>query len=119
MAPEHILLIDDDAELCEELSEMLRAEGYAVTCASDSYEGEAMIRCLNYDTLILDCKMPLASGMEILERMKAENINKKVIFVSGRPFVEKELKERGLSGGVRAVLGKPIDFGLLLEKVRA
>jgi DNA-binding response OmpR family regulator len=119
MPPEHILLIDDDAELCDELSEMLRSEGYKVTCASDSYEGEAMIRCLKFDTLILDCKMPLASGIEILERMKGENIKKKVIFISGRPFVENELKDRGLSGGVKAVLGKPIDFDLLLQKVRS
>jgi len=117
--PEHILLIDDDVELCDELSEMLRAEGYRTTCASDSYEGEAMIRCLKFDALILDSKMPLASGIEILERMKGENIKKKVILVSGQPFVEKELRERGLGSVVSAVMGKPIDFKLLLEKIRA
>ena len=119
MPAEHLLIIDDDAELCEELSEMLRAEGYAVTCVSDSVKGEALIRSLDFDALILDSKMPLVTGLEILERMKAENIKKKVILVSGRPFVEKELKERGLREMVSAVLGKPIDFALLLEKIKA
>ncbi|MBI4350729.1 MAG: response regulator transcription factor [Elusimicrobia bacterium] len=118
MPPEHILLIDDDTELCEELSEMLRAEGYKVTWSSQSSTGEAMIRCLDFDALILDCKMPLITGLEILERIKAESIKKKIILVSGKPFVEKELEERGLRGIVKAVLGKPMDFGLLLEKLR-
>lgn len=118
MPAEHILIIDDDAELCEELSEMLRAEGYKVTCASDSVEGEAMIRCLDFDALILDSKMPLITGTEILERVKAENIKKNIILVSGRPFAEKELEDRGLRGAVSAVLGKPINFDLLLEKIK-
>ncbi len=115
----HILIIDDDVELCEELSEMLRSEGYKVTCASDSVEGEAMIHCLDFDALILDSKMPLITGPEILERVKAESLKKKIILVSGGPFAEKELEDRGLRGTVSAVLGKPIDFGLLLEKIRA
>jgi len=119
MPAEHLLIIDDDAELCEELSEMLRAEGYAVTCVSDSVKGEALIRSLDFDALILDSKMPLVTGLEILERMKAENIKKKVILVSGSPFMEKELKDKGLKGTVSAVLGKPIDFALLLEKIKA
>jgi DNA-binding response OmpR family regulator len=119
MPTEHILIIDDDAELCEELSEMLRAEGYSVTCVSDSVKGEALIRSLDFKVLILDSKMPLITGIEILERMKAENIQKKVILVSGRPFAEKELKDRGLEGVVYAVLGKPINIPLLLEKIKA
>jgi len=119
MPTKHILIIDDDAELCEELSEMLRAEGYSVTCVSDSVKGEALIRSLTFKVLILDSKMPLINGLKILERMKTENIKKKVILVSGRPFVEKELKDRGLEGVVCAVLSKPIDFTLLLEKIKA
>ena len=118
MPAEHILIIDDDAELCEELAEMLRAEGYKTTCATDSANGEAMIHCLDFDALILDSKMPRITGLEILERVKAENLKKKVILVSGRPFVEKDLSDRGLEGMVSAVLGKPIDFALLLEKLK-
>jgi len=119
MPNEHILIIDDDAELCEELAEMLQAEGYRVTCSSESARGEAMTRCLDFDALILDSKMPLITGLDILERMKVESIKKKVILVSGGPFIEKELRERGLEGVVSAVLGKPIDFVLLLEKLKA
>ena len=114
-----ILIIDDDKELCEELSDLLKSEGYEVTSSSDSLRGEAMTRCLDYDAIILDSKMPSVTGLEILERMKAESVKKKVIMVSGKPFIEKELKDRGLQGVVSAVLGKPINFDLLLEKIRA
>lgn len=118
MPPEHVLIIDDDPEFCEELCETLRASGYKATCTSESARGEAMIHCLDYDALILDVKMPLITGLELLERMKAESIKKKVIIISGRPFVEKELAERGLLGTVRAVLGKPVNLELLLEKLK-
>ena len=114
-----ILLIDDDQELCEELADLLKSEGYDVVCSSDSQRGEAMIRCLDFDTLILDSKMPLVTGLDILERMKAESVKKKVIMVSGKPFIEKELEARGLQHVVSAVLSKPVDFELLLEKIRA
>lgn len=114
-----VLIIDDDKELCEELSELLKSEGYDVTCASDSLRGEAMTRCLDFDAIILDSKMPSVTGLDILERMKAESVKNKVIMVSGKPFLEKELKDRGLYGVVSAVLGKPIDFDLLLEKLGA
>jgi len=119
MKTKRLLLIDDDAELCEELAETLRAEGYAVTCASDSMTGEAMTRCLDYDTLVIDSKMPQVTGLDILARMKAESLKKKVILISGRPFVEKELEERGLRALVSAVLGKPIDLDVLFEKLKA
>lgn len=114
-----ILLIDDDRELCEELADLLKSEGYEVTSASDSLRGEAMTRCLDYDAIILDSKMPTVTGLDILERMKAESVKKKVILVSGKPFIEKELQDRGLQGVVSAVLAKPIDFDLLLQKLRA
>jgi two-component system OmpR family response regulator len=114
-----ILIIDDDQELCEELSDLLKSEGYDAVSSSDSQRGEAMIRCLDFDTLILDSKMPLVTGLDILERMKAESVKKKVILVSGKPFIEKELADRGLQNVVNAVLCKPVDFNLLLEKLRA
>lgn len=114
-----VLIIDDDKELCEELADLLESEGYEVTSASDSLRGEAMTRCLDYDAIILDSKMPSVTGLDILERMKAESVKKKVIMVSGKPFLEKELEDRGLLGVVSAVLGKPIDFALLLEKLKA
>ncbi len=113
-----ILIIDDDKELCEELSDLLKSEGYEVTTSSDSQRGEAMTRCLDYDAIILDSKMPTVTGLDILARMKAESVKKKVIMVSGKPFIEKELVERGLQGLVSAVLAKPIDLALLLEKLK-
>ena len=90
-----------------------------MTSSSDSMRGEAMTRCLDYDAIILDSKMPAVTGLDILERMKAENVKKKVIMVSGKPFIDKELNDRGLQGVVSAVLGKPIDLNLLLEKLKA
>ena len=114
-----ILIIDDDIVLCEELAEMLKAEGFDVAFASDSQRGEAMTRCLDFDVLLLDSKMPAVTGMEILGRMKAESVKKKVIMITGNPTAAYDLEASGLQQIVRTVLPKPIDFPLLLQKINS
>ena len=119
MSAKKILIIDDDAELCEELADMLTGEGHVVSCASDPGKGADIIRNGSYDAVLLDNKMPGVTGIDILKKMKTENINCKVIMISGRPFIEKALAEEGLSGMVAGVISKPIDFSILLSKLKS
>ncbi|NTV29990.1 MAG: response regulator, partial [Candidatus Omnitrophica bacterium] len=85
MACKKILIIDDDKELCEELVEFLQAEGYAAECASDSIDGEKLVRSKKYDMVLLDYKMPVLTGVDLLKRLKADNIRERIFIISGRP----------------------------------
>lgn len=118
MAIRRILIIDDDIEFSEELAESLKEEGYFADCTSDPFKGEELIRSDGYDTVLLDYKMPGLSGIDILKKLKAHGIRKRIFIVTGKPLAESALKEENLSDAISGIISKPIDFGDLLEKIK-
>lgn len=117
MSP-RILIVDDDSELCSEVSEILKAEGYSVDIAADGLQGETCIKENNYAVILLDVKMPGANGIELLTKIKTRNKAAKVFLISGRPFLDKLIDDKELSHLVYAVFSKPFDVKLLLGKIK-
>ncbi len=120
-----ILMIDDDEELCEEITEILTNEGYRVTTAFDGLKGNRLIRKYDYDLIILDIKMPGLSGFDILQGMKEKNREFKVIVLTGRPMSKNLLEEQNhnnreeqILGLANGIIGKPFDIEVLLGKVK-
>lgn len=113
-----ILLIDDDTELCQELAEILRNEGYLVDDTSDTKQGEVFIKGNNYDIFIFDYKMTGLNGIDLLRKAKEKNADSSVFIVSGRPFIEKLLEEENVLGLVSGVINKPFDVEDLLHKIK-
>src|SRR2546423_1207204 len=118
MGKKRILVIDDDIELGQELTDILLQEGYAVTHASDSAEGETLINNNKYDINILDFKMSGLNGIELLRKAKQKDPNTKVIMVTGRPFIEKLMKEEKVSHIVDGLISKPFKIENLLAKIK-
>lgn len=120
-----ILMLDDDEELCEEIAEILIDEGYRVTTAFDGLRGKRLVEKYNYDILILDIKMPGLSGLDILESIKGQNKELKVIILTGRPLSE-ELQERRICKDKEekilrladGIINKPFDIEVLLNKIK-
>lgn len=110
-------MIDDDVELCQELSEILKDEGYQVETAGDGRAGINFLTRGDYDLVILDYRMPSLSGMEVLKFVKKRGISSRIFLVSGRPFIEKLIKEEGLSDQVACVMNKPFDIKALLDNI--
>lgn len=119
MDNKRMLVIDDDPELCEEIMDIFKDEGYEVVCILNPYEGISIIEKDAHDIVLLDYKMPGITGVDILKRIRNRNLQARIFMVSGRPFVEKLIKEEGLSDMVVAVIPKPIDLNYLLEKIRS
>jgi len=117
MAGERLLLIDDDAELCQEVAEALRDEGFVVENTSDTSEGEKLVARGVFDVVILDYKMPGLNGIELLRMIKSKRPKTKVIITTGRPFIEKLLEEEGASHLVSGIVMKPFSYDELLEKI--
>jgi len=117
VAAKRILIIEDDMELCEQMQEALTFEGFSVECAQDAVMGEALIRNGDFDVILLDYKLPLFTGVDILKKLKADNIRKRILIVSGRPSAERELKEGDVFDMISGMIVKPIDFEALLEKI--
>ena len=115
----NVLLIDDDKELSEEMSEILETEGYNVQTASDGEKGEHFIRKSLYDIILIDFKLPGITGVDLFRKVMKLSPDSKFFFISGRPFIEKLIKEEGLSKMVSGCVAKPFDMKKLLKKIRA
>lgn len=113
-----ILLIDDDEELCNEMAEIFKDEGYSVETAFNGLEGKSKVEKNKYNFIVLDYRMPGLNGIEVLKIIKQINIKTKVFMASGLPFIEKLILNENLSDMIEAILPKPYPFELLLEKIK-
>ena len=124
-----ILIIEDDEEICEELSEILRGEGYAAEISSDGLNALALIEKKAYDLIILDLKIPGINGIELLKVIKEKKLKLKVLVVTARPLkheggIQKQglaaldAKEQRLLRRCHGIVRKPFDVASLLAKIR-
>ncbi len=120
-----ILMIDDDREFCEELSETLTGEGYRVTRVHDGATGRELAGRLDYDVLLLDLRLPLVSGFEILESLKPHRGKVGIIVMSGYPMGSRlptpdaVLNPGALLNVADRIFQKPFNVVDLLEAIRA
>jgi DNA-binding response OmpR family regulator len=113
-----VLLIDDDKELSEEMIDFLIAEGYIVQTAYDGLQAENLIHKSRYDIILLDLKMPNLNGIDLLKRLKKIDLKSKIILISGKPFLDKEIKKHGLLPMISGFIRKPYDVKKLLDTIR-
>ncbi len=111
--PSKVLLVDDEREFVQTLSErlMLREIGSAVV-----YDGEEALRLVAEDepeVLVLDLKMPGIDGMEVLRRLKRDYPKVEVIILTGHGS-ERD-KDACLQMGAFAYLEKPVDIDRLSQ----
>jgi DNA-binding response OmpR family regulator len=114
-----ILFIDDDKELSEEMVDLLAAEGCQVQVAFDGLGAEKLIKKNHYDVILLDIKMPVLNGADLLKRIKKISLKSKIILISGKPFLEKEIKKQGLLPMIRCFISKPYDVKILLNSIKS
>src|SRR3989338_4857781 len=81
-----LLIVDDDEEMCLELSEILKREGFAVDTAFDGVRGWRCIESGRYELVILDLKLPGLNGYALLKNIRESGQPVKVFVLSGRPL---------------------------------
>ena len=111
-----ILLIDDEKEICESIKMILEYENYYVEYTTDSEKGIEKLKYNSYDSLLLDIQMPGKNGFEILDWIRQNEIDIKVIIISAHNSVENAVRATKL--GAFDFLEKPIDRDKLLISVR-
>ncbi len=111
-----ILLIDDEKLLNEMMQEALRSAGYQVDAAFDGEEGIQKLRSHPYDLILLDIRMPRKDGLEVLQFVRDEFPNIKVVIITGLAN-KKEIAET-VKMGAFACLKKPFPIDKVLEIIR-
>lgn len=114
-----IVLVDDDRNILTSVSMALEAEGYEVHTYSDAEEGLRNLMQRPPDLAVLDIKMPRLTGMELLQRLRQNQVTQllPVIFLTSK---DEEVDEiMGLSMGADDYIIKPFSQRLLIERIRA
>ena len=113
---EKILLIDDEEDFLEAMSERMKAREMDVSTASSAREGLQKAESGAYDVVILDLQMPEMDGIETLKRLKEKNPELQVILLTGHATVQKGVEAMKL--GALDLLEKPTDMKVLAEKIK-
>ena len=111
-----ILIIDDDAELCALLKELLQREGYTVECENDGRRGLDVAIRGDFRLLVLDVMLPGIDGFEILRRLRQQS-KLPVLMLTARG--EDTDRIIGLELGADDYLSKPFNPRELAARIRA
>jgi two-component system response regulator QseB len=112
-----VLLVEDDRELAGMLAELLADEGYETDAAHDGQRGLHLGLTGRYDVMIIDRRLPVLDGLELLARLRAQAVTTRVLVLSALG----ELADRvgGLDAGADDYLVKPFEAEELLARLRA
>ena len=114
--PAKLLLVDDERQFVQTLSERLRLREMGSVIAYDGETALDMIKEEEPDVMILDLKMPGIDGIEVLKRVKLTNPRIEVIILTGHG--SEADKEMCMQLGAFAYLQKPVDVNVLSETIK-
>ena len=107
---QHVLVVDDEAQIRELLSVYLKRQGYGVATAATSEETLRALSQTPVDLVVLDIGLANEDGLRLLTKIKAAHPNVRVVMLTGMGFVEdllQEAQQEGADGYVSKVL--PLD----------
>jgi two-component system response regulator CpxR len=112
----HLLLVDDDAELCSLLGEFLRREGFTVSCEHEGTRGLDRALETGIDLVVLDVMLPGLDGFEILRRLRQRSKVPVIMLTARGEDVDRIV---GLELGADDYLPKPFNPRELAARIRA
>ena len=112
----HILIIDDDTELCEMLSEYIQVEGFTVDMVHDGKLGIQHALAQSYDAIILDIMLPSADGFTVLRKIREQAQTPVLMLTAKGEDIDRII---GLEMGADDYLPKPCNPRELVARLRA
>jgi DNA-binding NtrC family response regulator len=113
---ERVLLVDDEKEFLEVMSERMANRGMVVSTAESAFDALEQLKSGNFDAIVLDLMMPGMDGIETLKNIKQKNPALQVILLTGHATVEKGIEAMKL--GATDFVEKPADMNELAEKIK-
>ncbi|MBE9115939.1 response regulator [Lusitaniella coriacea LEGE 07157] len=112
-----ILLVDDDKNLVEVLSQAFAERSYAIDVATDGEQGWVYGSTYTYDLIILDWSLPKLDGISLCRRFRDRGYDTPIILLTSRHGSQNTI--RGLDAGADDYICKPFDIEELIARIRA
>ena len=112
-----ILIVEDEFKIADVVANRLRKENYIVDIFVDGEEGLDNALTNIYDLIILDVMLPKINGFKILEEIRKNRIESKVIMLTAKSMLEDKLN--GFNTGANDYLTKPFHIEELVARVNA
>ena len=112
-----ILIVEDEFKIADVIASRLRKENYIVDVFDNGEAGLDNALTNIYDLIILDVMLPKVDGFKILEEIRREKINAKVIMLTAKSMIEDKLM--GGNSGANDYLTKPFHIDELVARVNA
>ena len=112
-----LLLVDDDRELTDMLSDLLAEEGYQVDVALDGHHGLHLGLTQDYQVMVIDRALPAIEGLDLLSRLRRKAVGARALILTARGTVADRVA--GLDAGADDYLVKPFEVDELLARIRA
>jgi DNA-binding NtrC family response regulator len=111
-----ILVVDDDKDMCEILSDFLKDEGHTVLTAYDGESALDSVKSRKYDVLILDYRLQGIDGLHVLE--KVHQIDESLITIMISAFGSEQMKRQAKKLGAYDFIEKPFDMERIVRIVK-
>jgi DNA-binding response OmpR family regulator len=111
-----VLVVDDEAQVCEMVRDALVEFGYEVAVASGGLEALGLMASFGPDAVLLDVLMPGMSGADVLARLRQEHPGVAVVMLTGNQ--DQDAARQLLANGAFDYIRKPFDLQVL-ERVMA
>jgi two-component system, NtrC family, response regulator HydG len=110
-----ILLVDDDVDICRNLTDILTDLGYQVDMAHEGLSALELVRRKAYDVALLDLRMPGMDGLELYREIRKVRAGTVAILITA--YADEATTAEALAAGTWQVMAKPVDFAALMRKV--
>jgi two-component system phosphate regulon response regulator OmpR len=112
----HILVVDDDARICDLVSRYLKDNGFVVVAAQHAAEAREMLEHFEFDAMVVDVMMPGETGLEFTRSVRGK-LNIPVLLLTALGEIED--KVTGLDAGADDYLAKPFEPRELVARINA
>ncbi len=111
-----ILIVDDDAELCDLVGEYLQAEGFSIACCQDGLEGADKAVTGDYQLVVLDVMLPRLNGFDVLRKIRTAGRTPVIMLTARGDDIDRIV---GLELGADDYLPKPFNPRELVARIHA
>ena len=113
-----ILIVEDNDLNLKLFRDLLSANGYETMETKDGNEAVSLTKNMRPDLILMDIQLPDVSGLDITQRIKADDEVKDIPVVAVTAFAMKDDEEKILAAGCQAYISKPISIDHFMATVK-